>query len=96
MTLGAAMLGISATGVFGYAAALTYSGTSTANAADQQSRSGVQSGTPPYVNSNNGTTSGGASSNSGGTTIVPGTGYQQPVTPPVTTRHSQHAVSGGS
>jgi hypothetical protein len=95
MTLGAAALGIAATGVFGYAAALTYTGkTSTANAADGQSGVGDQQYAVP-----NG--AGGGSSQSGGTVnpnaVNPNAGtQQQPVTPPTTTRHRQHAVTGGS
>jgi hypothetical protein len=97
MTLGAAALGIAATGVFGYAAALTYSGTSTANAADQNL--GDQNGTQPFTvngGSSAGSNGGGTTRNSGGTTVTPNAGNQQPVNPPTTTRHRQHAVSGGS
>ena len=96
MTLGAAALGIAATGVFGYAAALTYTGkTATVNAADQQS--GLGNGQYAVPNDTSGN-----SSQSGGTTVnpnavTPNSGIQQqPVNPPTTTRHRQHAVSGGS
>lgn len=92
MTLGVAALGITATGVFGYAAALTYSGTATANAADQPAGLGDQNATQPLRNSG----AGGVAPNTGGTTIAPNTQNQQPVTPPTTTRHRNHAVTGGS
>ena len=89
MTLGAAALGIVATGVFGYAAALTYTGqTSTANAADQQT--GFGGGT--Y---GNGATANGYGQGTGGA-VMPNGFNQVPVNPPTTTRHRQHVVSGGS
>jgi len=90
MTLGAAALGIAATGVFGYAAALTYTGkTTTVNAADGQNGPGA------LPNDTSGS-SNQAGTSSGGGTVTPNTTQQQPVTPPTTTRHRQHAVSGGS
>lgn len=94
MTLGAAALGIVATGAFGYAAALTYSGTATANAADQNG--GFDTPAQATPNTRTGTTGGGSSRNSGGTSIAPNVQNQVPVTPPTTTRHRQHAVTGGS
>jgi hypothetical protein len=95
MTLGAAALGIAATGVFGYAAAITYNGkTSTVNAADQQTGQGDQ----PYAVPNDTSGSSGQSGNgSGGGTVTPRAGtQQQPVNPPTITKHRQHASSGGS
>ena len=92
MTLGAAALGIVATGVFGYAAALTYSGTSsTVNAADQPAGLGDQPQATPRGN----TGSSGQSGTQGGATN-PFFGDSQPINPPTTTRHRSHASSGGS
>jgi hypothetical protein len=92
MTLGAAALGIAATGAFGYAAALTYAGTTaTANAADQQAGFGDQGQVQP----GDGNGSAGQSGTSGGN-VVPFSGNQQPVNPPTTTRHRSHTVTGGS
>jgi hypothetical protein len=93
MTLGAAALGIAATGVFGYAAALTYTGkTSTANAADQPGGFGDQQQT--LSNGAGGTS--GQSGATGGGTVTPFSGNQQPVNPPTATKHRSHASSGGS
>lgn len=97
MTLGAAALGIAATGVFGYAAALTYTGKTTTVNADQQ------------VNSFGGS---GSQNSGGGSTGASGQSQPQPqtqtqnqdgfnpffgnVNPPTSTRHHPQAVSGGS
>ena len=90
MTLGAAALGIAATGAFGYAAALTYTGkTTTVNAADGQPGRGAL----PNDTSGSSNQSGSAS---GGVVTPNSKTPQQPVTPPATTKHRQHAVSGGS
>jgi hypothetical protein len=98
MTLSAAALGIVATGAFGYAAALTYSGTSTANAADPNGGFDTPAQVAPNTGgSTGGSTNGGTTRNNAGTRVAPNTGnQQQPVTPPTTTRHRQHAVTGGS
>jgi len=94
MTLGAAALGLAATGVFGYAAALTYTGTSTVNAAGQQTGLGNQQYAVPNDTSGN---TGQSGNSSGGVTVNPNAGaQQQPINPPTTTRHRQHAVTGGS
>jgi hypothetical protein len=84
MTLGAAAMGIAATGFFGYAAALTYAGTT--SAAAQQ---GGVSGQLPYGNS------GYAGQSSQGGAVNPYYNQQQ-IIPPTTSRHSSHASSGGS
>jgi hypothetical protein len=92
MTLGAAVLGIVATGAFGYAAAITYAGTSTsANAANPQSGYGdnqplqqVNGGTPGQT---------GAGDDQG--LLNPFFGGQQ-VNPPTTSRHQKSHVSSGS
>jgi hypothetical protein len=92
MTIGAAALGIAATGVFGYAAALTYTGkTTTVNAADQQ-------GDQQYaVPNDNGGSTGQSGTSSGGGTATPNRGtQQQPIIPPTSTRHRGHVSSGGS
>ena len=89
MTFGAAALGIAATGVFAYAAALTYSGkTTTANAAGPQSgfNDGQQA---PSTNS-------GESNGSDSQGIINQFFGGQQVTPPTTTRHRSHTVTGGS
>jgi len=98
MTLGAAALGIVATGAFGYAAAMTYTGkTSTVSAADQPASLGGQVADPNVQNAqpNNGSSgvSGGSGSQSQGGTVNPffQTIPQQPIAPQ---RH--HAISGGS
>jgi hypothetical protein len=95
MTLGAAALGIAATGAFGYAAALTYTGkTTTVNAADGQTNLGDQQYAAPDTTGGSSNRSG---TTSGGSTVNPNAGtQQQPVNPPATTKHRQHAVSGGS
>jgi len=97
MTLGAAALGIAATGVFGYAAAITYNGkTSTVNAADQQTGVGDQQYAVPNTTSGS---SGQSGNTSGGGTVTPNAGTQQQqqhINPPTTTKHRQHAVTGGS
>ncbi len=102
MTLGAAALGIVATGAFGYAAALTYTGTTTtAKAADQPASLGGQLADPNVQNSQpntggNSGSSGGAGSQ-GGTVnpffqVIP----QQGVNPPTITGGRHHATTGGS
>jgi hypothetical protein len=92
MTLGAAVIGIAATGAFGYAAALTYTGTTNAaNAANPQSGFGDDQ----PVN-NGGTGSSGQTGRSDqGTTVNPFFGGQQ-ANPPTTTRHRSSHVSSGS
>jgi hypothetical protein len=97
MTLGAAALGIVATGAFGYAAAMTYTGkTSTVSAADQPASLGGQVADPNIQNAqpnSGGGVSGGSGSQSQGGTVSPffQTIPQQPIVPQ---RH--HATSGGS
>jgi hypothetical protein len=96
MTLGAAVIGIAATGAFGYAAALTYTGTTNAaNAANPQS--GFGDDQPLQQPGNNGGTgsSGQTGRNDQGTTVNPFSGGQQ-VNPPTTTRHRTSHVSSGS
>ena len=85
MTLGAAAIGIAATGFFGYAAALTYAGTT--SAAAQQG--GVPQQQLPNVYS------GDAGQSSQGGAVSPNYNQQQ-ITPPTTTRHRSHAITGGS
>lgn len=97
MTLGAAALGIAATGVFGYAAALTYNGTtSTANAADQPAGLGGQFADPNIQDTLPST--GGAGTGSQGGTVNPNTqtNPQNGITLPVPTRQRHHATTGGS
>ena len=95
MTLGAAALGIAATGVFGFAAAFTYTGsTTTVNAADQQ---GGLDGQGVDPTSNTGTSGQTNQSGTQGGTVSPfSRSNQQPITPPTITRHRSHAVTGGS
>ena len=96
MTLGAAALGFAATGVFAYAAAISYAGTTTnADAANLPADIGGQGVDP---NGTSGQTNlGGNQSGTQGGTVSPFSGSnQQPVTPPTTTRHRSHAVTGGS
>lgn len=93
MTLGAAVLGIAATGVFGYAAALTYTGkTNTVNAAaGVQSFGGDQQPQQPV----DGVT-GQSGQDDQGNILNPFFGIQQ-VTPPTTSgRRQSHVSSGGS
>ncbi len=101
MTLGAAALGIAATGVFGYAAALTYSGaTSTVSAAGQPVGSGTGSqglAAPAAAPALGQAASGGTSDQgSGGVIVNPFFGSQQAAAAPTTTGRPSHAVSGGS
>ncbi len=92
LTLGAAVLGIAATGAFGYAAALTYSGkTNSVSAAGVQTFSGDQ---PLEQQPVNGVT-GQSGQDDQGNLVNPFFGGQQ-VTPPTTTRHRQSHVSSGS
>ncbi|HEY5629702.1 MAG TPA: hypothetical protein VIR16_09345 [Candidatus Limnocylindrales bacterium] len=92
MTMTAAVVGIAATGVFGYAAALTYTGTTNAaNAANPQTGIGNDQ-QPLQVN---GGTSGQTGGDDQGTTVNPFFGGQQ-VTPPTTSRKRQSHVSSGS
>ncbi len=101
MTLGAAALGIAATGVFGYAAALTYTGaTSTVSAAERPASAGAggQGQSAPAAAQGQ-AASGGVSDQSGqggGILVNPFFGSQQAVTAPATTGGHSHAVSGGS
>jgi hypothetical protein len=90
MTIGAAALGIAATGFFGYAAALTYAGTSTANAATGQ---GVL--TPQQVQDSY-TYNGNVGQGTQGGLVNPNYDNQQLVAPPTTSRHRSHAITGGS
>ncbi len=93
LTLGAVALGIAATGAFGYAAALTYTGkTTTANAANPQGGFGDRQYVP---NGDNGA-SGTVNQNSAGGNVAPNVNNQQLVAPPIITQHRQHAVTGGS
>jgi hypothetical protein len=95
MTVGAIALGVAATGVFAYAAAINYSGTTTTvNAADPQS-GGSQPQT--FGGSDDGTAGqSGQSGTQGGEVNPYSVNQQQPISPPTTTRHRSHAVSGGS
>ena len=92
MTLGAAVLGIAAVGVFGYAAALTYTGkTNTVSAAGVQSFGGDQQPQQPISG-----VAGQARQDDQGNILNPFFGIQQ-VTPPTTSGHRQsHVSSGGS
>lgn len=99
MTLGAAVVGIAATGVFGYAAALTYAGTTTnANAANPAANQGTQPRSYGGDDGGFGSSQYGTSgqSNQGGGLVNPFFGGEQ-VNPPTSTgsRHS-HSSSGGS
>ncbi len=97
MTLGAAVLGIAGTAAFGYAAALTYTGTtSNANAATTP-QYGYGDDQPFQQEQNFGGESGESGErNQQGTTVNPFFGGQQ-VTPPTTSRKRQsHVSSGGS
>jgi hypothetical protein len=94
MTVGAVAIGVAATGVFAYAAALNYSGTTTTvNAADPQS-----GGTQPQTFGGDDGTSGtqGGEVNPYSVNQQPNSVNQQPISPPTITRHRSHAVSGGS
>jgi len=86
MTLGAAAIGIAATGFFGYAAALTYAGTATSAAVQQ---GGVLQQQLPTRNADDA----GQGSEGGGVNPY---SYQQQIIPPTISRHSSHASSGGS
>lgn len=97
MTLTAAVVGIAATGVFGYAAALTYSGqTNTANAAVRQNVVAPQQQPQQQFFGDDGNGGSGESGeDNGGGFVNPF--FAQPVNPPTTTtRHSSHTTSGGS
>ncbi len=95
MTLGAVALGIAGTGFFGYAAALTYAGTTT-NSAAVNTQSGL---TPQQLQNsysyNGGGYSGDDGQGTGGGTVTP---YynQQIIVPPVSTGRQSHVSSGGS
>ncbi len=92
MTLGAAAIGIVATGFFGYAAALTYAGTTTSNAGAT-----TQGGLTPQQLSNSYSYNGsdGGQGTQGGATN-PYYNQQQIIIPPVSTGRHAHASSGGS
>ena len=94
MTLGAVALGIAATGAFGYAAALTYTGTANAaNVTPPPTHFGSDQGgddqpllQQPFT---------GAGSAGQGANVSPLFGGQQ-VTPPTTSVRRSHVTSGGS
>ncbi len=94
MTLGAAVLGLAATGAFGYAAALTYTGTANAaNATPPPTHFGSDQGgddqpllQQPFT---------GAGSAGQGANVSPLFGGQR-VTPPTTSVRRSHVTSGGS
>jgi hypothetical protein len=90
MTLGAAAIGIVATGFFGYAAALTYAGTTTSNASTT-----TQGGLTPQQLSNSYSYNGSDDGQQGGATN-PYYNQQQIIIPPVSTGRHAHASSGGS
>jgi hypothetical protein len=98
MTVGAVAIGFAATGVFAYAAAITYTGTTTtANAADPQSAGGQPqtfSGSDDGTSGQSGTQGGGVNPYS--VNQQPNSVNQQPISPPTITHHRSHAVSGGS
>lgn len=95
MTLGAAALGLVGTGAFGYAAAMTYAGTtSTVNAIDPQAAGLGNGGVDPNTGTSGITSQPNQSSDQGGT-VNPFFGSQQ-VVPPTTTRRHSHAITGGS
>lgn len=91
MTLGAAAIGIVATGFFGYAAALTYAGTTTSAATTGQGGLTQQQLQNSY--SYNGNT---GQSTQGGATTPYYNQQQQVINPPVYTGRHSHALSGGS
>lgn len=96
LTIGAATIGFAATGAFAYAAALTYTGTTTTvNAADPQSR-----GDQPQTLPGSGGGTSGQSGTQGGETspysVNPYSVNPAPISPPTSSRHRSHAVSGGS
>lgn len=99
MTMGAAVIGIAATGVFGYAAALTYTGkTSTANAANPPVVQNTQprhegGGDDGFGGSQFGTS---GESNEGGAIVNPFFGGQQVNPPTITGGGHSHSSSGGS
>jgi hypothetical protein len=96
MTLGAAALGIAATGLFGYAAALTYTGTtSTVNAADQQVTGFSGGGAIGDAGSRSSSRSGSSSqtqTQAQGGIVNPFNG----VLPPQSGTGRHHAATGGS
>ncbi len=95
MTLGAVALGIAGTGFFGYAAALTYTGT-TANSGAATTQGGL---TPQQLQNSysyNGDGLAGDDGQSGQGGAVNPYYNQQIVIPPVSTSRHSHASSGGS
>ncbi len=94
MTLGAVALGIAGTGFFGYAAALTYAGTTTNNAATT-----IQGGYTPQQLQNSYSYNGGDDGQgTQGGLVNPYYSQQQPlvVAPPASTSRQSHVISGGS
>ncbi len=92
MTLGAVALGIAGTGFFGYAAALTYAGTTT-NSAPATIQGGY---TPQQLQNSYSYNGGGDSQGTQGGLVNPYYNQQQLVAPPATTGRHSHAISGGS
>ena len=108
MTIGTAMLGVVATGAFGYAAAVSYTGKATTALADDQQAAGDPNagvGDPnagvPNANTNGvapvDPNPGVANPNTGVTNPTPGTTAPQAQAPTVRRSHkSGHVSSGGS